>query len=92
MPKNYIYCFSTCDYGWFECAEPYVCGVRQCEEGRIQKVTGLNDKNYETTVVGSDDISDLYTTGLFTHVLLVLSILALTRELTYNTIQGSRFP
>ena len=68
---NYFFrYFSTCDYGWFKCIEPYVCGVRECEEGRIQKVTGLHDENYQTTVIAAsipatDDISDLYTTGSF---------------------------
>ena len=66
--------FSTCDFGWFRCMEPYVCGVRQCEDGRPQKVAGLHDENYETTVVRTDgspltdDISDLYTTGSFSNV------------------------
>ena len=55
--------------------EPYVCGVRECEDGRPQKVAGLHDENYETTVVRTDgspltdDISDLYTTGSFSNIL-----------------------
>ena len=79
---------SNCNNGSFECAEPYICGFRECEKGRTQKVLGLMDNNYRTEVKFNNepaafDISDLYSEA---------GLLFLLFDLYANTPKRERLP